>query len=70
MQCPKCGGKTLVYGGRSHGEVRQRYRKCRICNHRHTTWEEIEDRELRGYETKKIAKAPDLFALTDDAKAS
>lgn len=60
MQCPKCGGKALVYGGRSHGTVRQRYRKCRICGHRYSTWEEIEDRTLRSYEKKTEPK--DLFA--------
>lgn len=70
MQCPKCNGRGYCYATKPAGTVKQRYRQCRICGHRFSTWEEIEDRELRGYETKKIAKAPDLFALTDNTKAS
>lgn len=64
MQCPKCGGKSLVYGGRSHGAVRQRYRRCRICDHRYSTWEEIENRTLRKYERKAVRA--DLFGELGD----
>lgn len=64
MQCPECGGKSLVYGGRDYGTQRQRYRRCRICNHRFATWEEREDRALRPYKTKKTQG--DLFGASDE----
>jgi len=52
MQCPKCGGRGYCYATKPAGTVKQRYRRCRICGHRFSTWEEIENRELRGYEAK------------------
>ncbi len=52
MQCPKCAGRAYVYATKPAGTLKQRYRQCRICGHRFSTWEEAEDRDLRGYETK------------------
>ena len=52
MQCPKCGGRGYCYATKPTETVRQRYRECRMCGHRFSTWEEIDGRELRGYETK------------------
>ena len=69
MQCPKCNGRAYVYATKPNGTLKQRYRQCCICGHRFSTWEEIEDRELRGYETAKKAQAPDLFAINIDKKA-
>lgn len=63
MQCPKCGSRAYVYATKPAGTQKQRYRECRICGHRFSTWEEIEQRPLRKY--KKDATA-DLFAK--DAK--
>jgi len=63
MQCPKCGGRGRCYATKPAGEVKQRYRKCQICGHRFSTWEEIEDRDLRKYEKKKL---PDLFGELDE----
>jgi len=60
MQCPKCGGRGYCYATKPNGTVKQRYRQCRICGHRFSTWEEIENRDLRGYETKP--QEQDLFA--------
>lgn len=48
----------MVYGTKPHGETKQRYRKCRICGHRFSTWEEIEDRPIRAYKARETA---DLF---------
>ncbi|SDG18301.1 Ogr/Delta-like zinc finger [Sulfitobacter delicatus] len=70
MQCPKCGGRAYVYATKPAGTLKQRYRQCRICGHRFSTWEEIEDRELRGYESSKKAPAPDLFETANTSKAS
>ncbi|MGD9918582.1 MAG: ogr/Delta-like zinc finger family protein [Paenirhodobacter sp.] len=53
MQCPKCGGRGYVYATKPNGQVKQRYRQCRICGHRFVTWEEVEDREIRSF--KKTA---------------
>ena len=73
MQCPKCNGRAYVYATKPAGTLKQRYRQCRICGHRFSTWEEIEDRELRGYETsngsKKERQAPDLFEFNAKKKA-
>ena len=63
MQCPKCGSRAYVYATKPHGETKQRYRQCRICGHRFSTWEEIEKRDLRGYE--KGTGDADLFAKKD-----
>lgn len=59
MQCPECGSRAYVYATKPHGETKQRYRECRICGHRFSTWEEIERRALRGYERRA---QPSLFA--------
>lgn len=59
MHCPECGGRGYCYATKPAGSVKQRYRQCRICGHRFTTWEEVEARDLRGYETKPPAR--DLF---------
>lgn len=66
MQCPKCGGRAYVYATKPAGTQKQRYRQCRICGYRFSTWEEIEDRELRSYETGKGAAEPDLFEAADN----
>lgn len=66
MQCPKCGGKGLCYGTKDHGETKQRYRRCRICDHRWSTWEEREDREIRAYSRKEITH--DLFGQIEEKK--
>ena len=34
---------------------------CRICGHRFTTWEEIDPREVRGYQSNKEQKTTDMF---------
>lgn len=70
MQCPKCSSRAYVYATKPAGTLKQRYRQCRICGHRFSTWEEIEDRELRGYERSKKAPAPSLFETSDTSKAS
>jgi transcriptional regulator NrdR family protein len=73
MQCPKCAARAYVYATKPAGTLKQRYRQCRICGHRFSTWEEIEDRELRGYESgkgkPKSGKAPDLFAVNKKKRA-
>lgn len=53
MQCPKCGGRGYCYATKPSGTVKQRYRQCRICGHRFSTWEEIEGRTLRKYEKNR-----------------
>ena len=58
MRCPECGGHGVVYGGQSVGTSRQRYRRCKTCGHRWSTWEEIEDRAVRPHEPKAL---PGLF---------
>lgn len=68
MQCPKCGSRAYVYATKPAGTQKQRYRQCRICGHRFSTWEEIEKRELRGYESAKKAQAPDLLAISNGEK--
>ena len=67
MQCPKCGGRGYCYATKPAGAVKQRYRQCRICGHRFTTWEETENRELRGYETAN-QKSQDLFDTLADKR--
>lgn len=73
MQCPKCSSRAYVYATKPAGTLKQRYRQCRICGHRFSTWEEIEDRDLRGYERTKPkvegGKDPDLFALNDTQRS-
>lgn len=69
MHCPKCGGRGYCYATKPAGTVKQRYRQCRICGHKFCTWEEIEDRELRGYKAKDKPQVVDLFAVTDGQKA-
>lgn len=64
MQCPKCGGRGYCYATKPLGKVKQRYRECRICGHRLSTWEEPEDRELRKYTPK--AKQGELFSENQD----
>ncbi len=65
MQCPKCNARAYVYATKPAGTLKQRYRQCRICGHRFSTWEEIENRELRGYESNKKPLKADLFAPQD-----
>lgn len=59
MQCPKCGGRALCYATKPVGMLKQRYRKCQICGHRFSTWEEAETRDLRSYGKNEQR---DLFA--------
>ncbi len=49
MQCPKCNGFGACYSTKSHGDTKQRYRKCQKCGHRWSSWEEREDRAIRAY---------------------
>ncbi len=65
MQCPKCGGRGMCYATKPEGTVKQRYRKCRICDHRFTTWEEIDERAVREYEAKPKALTHDLFGQVE-----
>ena len=61
MQCPKCGGRGYCYATKPAGTVKQRYRECRICGHRFSTWEEAENRTLRRYAKKQTTNQPGLF---------
>lgn len=58
MNCPECGGKTCVYGGRNYGNTHLRYRRClaKPCAKKFTTWEEFDPRELRKYEGYQAEK--------------
>ena len=49
MECPKCGGFGHCYGTRGYSVGKQRYRKCKECGHRWSSWEEREDRDIRAY---------------------
>jgi transcriptional regulator NrdR family protein len=53
MQCPKCNGRATVYATKPAGTLKQRYRKCGMCDHRFSTWEEVEDRKLRRYDAER-----------------
>ncbi|MFS4437867.1 hypothetical protein ACMA5I_06615 [Paracoccaceae bacterium GXU_MW_L88] len=64
MRCPKCNGRGMAYGTKAHGETTQRYRRCRICGHKFSTWEEREDREIREYRRKD--NTPPLFEDKDE----
>lgn len=66
MQCPKCGGRAHCYATKPTGTLKQRYRRCQICGHKFSTWEEVESRQLRSYEK---SKAPDMFDNKNDGKA-
>lgn len=66
MQCPKCGGRAPCYATKPAGTLKQRYRQCGLCGHQFSTWEEVEDRELRGYETKPKAIEQDLFLAIEN----
>lgn len=68
MQCPECGGRGYVYATKPEGSVKQRYRQCRICGHRFSTWEEIEDRKLRPYRGRREAGSEDLFVAPQEEK--
>ncbi len=63
MECPNCGGRGYCYATKPAGTVKQRYRKCRMCGHKFSTWEEVEDRKLRPYRNKQ--KSLDLFQTTE-----
>lgn len=63
MQCPKCGGGARCYATKPNGILKQRYRRCLICGHKFSTWEEIEDREIRQYNTDK---GRDLFGKVEE----
>lgn len=39
MDCPVCGGETIVADSRSFGEFVRRRRRCRECGHRFSTIE-------------------------------
>ena len=45
MNCPKCGGKTVVIDSRSKfdGLVTKRRRRCTVCGERYNTTEEIDN---------------------------
>ena len=43
MDCPNCGGKTIVQETRSDGETTVRCRKCTVCRLRFRTQETIND---------------------------
>lgn len=64
MQCPKCGGKGLVTSTFDHVTTVQRYRRCRICNHKWKAWEEIDPHAVKNYRPRKEAK-PDLFDVPE-----
>lgn len=70
MQCPKCGGRGYCYATKPAGTVKQRYRQCRICGHRFSTWEEIEDRDLRSYERRQKPAEQSLFDVIEKKEAS
>ena len=52
MKCPECGGRTICYATKPVGALKQRYRRCPGCGYRFSTWEQIEDRDLRDYDGK------------------
>src|SRR5258708_20766799 len=50
MTCPKCGNledKVIDFRSAKSGAAIRRRRECMACQHRFTTYEEIERRDLR-----------------------
>ena len=51
MRCPKCGGqddKVIDSRASREGAVIRRRRECLLCEHRYTTYEEIERARANG----------------------
>ena len=67
MRCPKCGSIGYCYATKDHGSTKQRYRVCRTCGARFTTYEEPQNRAIRKYERKKTTG--DLFDHIDNKEA-
>ena len=58
MNCPVCGGNTIVADSRPQPDTIKRRRKCVECNYRFSTFEIDEDqyRNLVEYREKVVEK--------------
>ena len=69
MQCPKCGGRGRVTCTLKHETAVQRYRRCKMCDHRWKTWEEKDPAKVRARKSSARRQENDLFGVVEKEDA-